>query len=113
MRIGRSWGQWGSHLLVGQGETLPEHLNIIRGIVEEGRSAGIVLEVWGKGRLSPCNDQEAEKPCSSCTIALRVSMRPGTFSTQALEAVPSSKRARSMLFMVRWLRSLTAFPSGW
>ena len=40
-------------------------------------------------------------------------MIPGTFSTHALEDVPSSKRARSMLFMVRWLRSLTAFPSGW
>ena len=36
-------------------------------------------------------------------MALRVSIIPGTFSTQALVEGPSSKRARSMLFRVRWL----------
>ena len=61
----------------------------------------------------PVATVDAENPCGSCTMALRVSMRPGTFSTQAREDEPSNKRARSMLFMVLWLRSLTAFPSGW
>ena len=46
-------------------------------------------------------------------MALRVSIIPGTLSTQALVEGPSSKWAWSMLFSVRWLLSLIALPSGW
>ena len=34
-------------------------------------------------------------------------------STHVREGTPSSKRARSILFMVLWLRSLMELPSGW
>ena len=50
----RSW-EWG-HLLVGQRETLPEHLNVGSGVIEVWGSAGIVLEIWREGRLSSCGD---------------------------------------------------------
>ena len=46
-------------------------------------------------------------------MALRVSIIPGTLSTQALVEGPSSKRAQSKLFRVWWLLSLIALPSGW
>ena len=43
-------------------------------------------------------------------MVLRVSLIPGTFSNKALVEGPSSKRARSMLFRVRWLLSLIVLP---
>ena len=55
---------------------------------------------------------EAENPWGSWGIALRVSIIPRTLSTHALAEGPSSRRARSMLFKVRWLHSLMALPSG-
>ena len=80
--------------------------------VDGGRSMGIVLDVWGRVGSHPVAIMDAEKPWGSWTIALRANMMPGTFSTHVLEEVPSSRRARSMLFMVRWLRSFMKFPSG-
>ena len=55
---------------------------------------------------------EAENPCGSWGITLRVNIIPGTLSTQALTEDPSRRRARSMLFRVQWLLSLIALPSG-
>ena len=75
------------------------------GLVSEVRSGGSV-------GLRPVAIIEAQNLWGSWGIALRVSMIPGTLSTQALAEGPSSKRARSMLFRVRWLLSLMALPSG-
>ena len=55
---------------------------------------------------------EAENLWGSCGIALRVSIIPGTLSTQALAEGPSSRRAMSMLFRIRWLLLLIVLPSG-
>ena len=52
--VGRSWRR--GQLLVGQGETLPKHLNVSRGVVERRGSAGIVLEIWRKDGLSASGD---------------------------------------------------------
>ena len=61
----------------------------------------------------PVAIMEAKKPWGLWAMAFSASMMPGILSTQVREGVPSSKRARSILFMVRWLRSLMEFPSGW
>ena len=55
---------------------------------------------------------EAEKSWGSWAMAFNANMMLGILSTQVREGVPSSKRARTILFMVRWLRSLMEFPSG-
>ena len=75
------------------------------GLASETRSGGSV-------GLPPIAIIEAENPWGSCGIALRVNIIPGTLSTQALAEGPSSRRARSMLFRVRWLLSLIALSSG-
>ena len=75
------------------------------GLASDIRSGGSV-------GLRPVAIIEAENPWSSWGMVLRVSMIPGTLSTQALAEGPSSRRARSMLLRVRWLLSLMALPSG-
>ena len=47
---GRSW--WWGHLLVGQGERLPEHLNVCGGVIEGWGSTGIAIEIQREGGLS-------------------------------------------------------------
>ena len=74
-------------------------------LASEARSGGSVGS-------RPVEIIEAENPWGSWGMALRVSIIPGTLSTQALAEGPSSRRARSMLFRVRWLLSLMALPSG-
>ena len=83
----------------------------------EGSSAagdGLASEVRSGGSVGsrPVAIIEAENPWGSWGIALRASMIPGTLSTQVLAEGPSSRRARSMLFKVRWLLSLMELPSG-
>ena len=55
---------------------------------------------------------EAEKPWGSWTMAFKASMMPGISTTHFREGKSLNKRARSMLFMVLWLRSLIELPSG-
>ena len=49
----------------------------------------------------PVAIMEAEKPWGSWAMAFNANMMPGILSTQVREGVPSSKRARSILFMVQ------------
>ena len=79
----------------------------------EGEECASCRISGGRVGSRPVATMDAEKPCGSWDIAFKASMMPGTFSTHALEYVPSCRRARSILFNVLWLRSLMAFPSGW
>ena len=56
---------------------------------------------------------DAEKPWGSWTMAFSVNMMPGISVTHFREGKSLNKRARSMLFMVLWLRSLMELPLGW
>ena len=67
----------------------------------------------GKEGSLPVAIMEAEKPWGSWTIAFNASMMPGISATHLREGKSFNKRARSMLFMVLWLRSLIELPSGW
>ena len=82
--------------------------------VSSAAGEGFASEVRSGGSVGsrPVAIIEAENPWGSWGIALRVNMIPGTLSTQALAEGPSSRRAGSMLFRVRWLLSLMALPSG-
>ena len=83
-------------------------------VVSSAAGEGLASEVRSRGSIGsrPIAIIEAENPWGSCGIALRVNIIPGTLSTQALAEGPSSRRARSMLFRVRWLLSLIVLPSG-
>ena len=83
-------------------------------VVSSAAGEGLASEVRSGGSVGsrPVAIIEAENPWGSWGIVLRMSMIPGTLSTQALAEGPSSRRARSMLFRVRWLLSLMALPSG-
>ena len=82
--------------------------------VSSAAGEGLALEARSGGSVGsrPVTIIEAENPWGLCGIALRVSIIPGTLSTQALVKGPSSRRARSMLFRVQWLLSLIELPSG-
>ena len=67
----------------------------------------------GKVSSLPVATMEAEKPWGSWAMAFNANMMPRILSTHVREGTPSSKRARSILFMVLWLRSLMELPSGW
>ena len=75
---------------------------------------GLASEVRSGGSVGsrPAAIIEAENPWGSWGIALRVSMIPGTLSTQALAEGPLNRQAQSMLFRVLWLLSLMALPFG-
>ena len=77
-----------------------------------GEGLASEVRLGGSVGLRPVAIIEAENPWGLWAIALSVSMILGTLSTQALAEGPSSKRAPSMLFRVRWLLSLMALPSG-
>ena len=86
------------------------------------RHSGIFLpNVWtlpSESCLPFCLEQGYSYLCGqggdvTCTMAFSASMMPGISSTHFREGTPSSKRARSILLMVLWLRSLMEFPSGW
>ena len=73
----------------------------------------VLLHIRQEGGLSACCDHGCREPVRFMGHSVHASMMPGTFSTQALDEAPPSKRARSMLLSVLWLHSLMAFPSGW
>ena len=83
------------------------------GSSSDGEAQALLSRSGGKVGSLPLAIMEAEKPWGSWAMAFNASMIPGILSTQVQEGVPSSKRARNILLMVQWLRSLMEFPSGW
>ena len=83
------------------------------GSYRDGEAQALLSRSGGRVGSLPVAFMEAEKPWGSWAMAFNANMMPWILSTQVWEGVPSSKRARSILFMVRWLRSLMEFPSGW
>ena len=110
--VGCGCGWRDGHLLVGELESLSDGLYVFCGVLGGWRGAGIRSDVGRKCWFATRSDHRGRRPVGFMGIALRVSMIPGTLSTQALVDGPSSKRARSMLFRVWWLLSLMALPSG-
>ena len=82
------------------------------GSSNDGKAQALLSRSGGKVGSLPVVIMEAEKPWGSWAMAFNASMMPGILSTHVREGVPSSKRARSMLLMVRWLHSLVEFPFG-
>ena len=83
------------------------------GSSRDGEAQALLSRSGGSVGSLPVAIMEAEKPWGSWTMAFKANMMPRILSTQVREGVPSSKRAWSILLMVRWLCSLMEFPSGW
>ena len=85
---------------VGEGEASEDSSGGTQELVQE-----VQVWVWARsgGRVGslPVAIMEAEKPWGSWAMAFKANMMPGIWSTQVREGVPSSKRAQSILFMVR------------
>ena len=82
------------------------------GSSREGEAQASPSRSGGRAGSLPVAIIDAEKPWGSCTMAFSASMMPGISTTHFREGKSLNKRARSMLFMVLWLRSLMELPSG-
>ena len=83
------------------------------GSSRDGEAQALLSRSGGRVGSLPVAIMEAEKPWDPCAVAFNANIMLGILSTQVREGVPSSKRARSILFMARWLCLLMEFPSGW
>ena len=83
------------------------------GSSSDGEAQASPSRSGGKVGSLPVAIMGAEKPWGSWTMSFSVSMMPGISVTHFREGKSLNKRARSMLFMVLWLRSLMELPSGW
>ena len=71
------------------------------GSSRDGEAQSLLSRSEGSVGSLPVAIMEAEKPWGLWAMAFKANMMPGILSIQVREGVPSSKRALSILFMVR------------
>ena len=71
------------------------------GSSRDGEAQALLSRSGGSVGSLPVAIMEAEKPWGSWAMAFKANMMPGILSTQMREGLPSSKRAWSILLMVR------------